>query len=231
MTECNAACVDRAITSRRSVRAFLPTPVPRSTIEDILRVAARSASGTNCQPWRVYVLTGSNKEALSAKVLAAFADPDVDRKYCSEFPIYPREWISPFGERRRKVGWDLYGLLGIGKGDRTRMRRQHARNFRFFDAPVGLIFTLHRVFGHAAWIDYGMFLGNLMTAARARGLHTCPQFAWTQFHAVVSEHLALPPEEAVLAGMALGHEDTTAIENTLRTERAPLSEWVSFDTE
>lgn len=230
MTEHHVACVDDALTSRRSVRAFLSTPVPRALLEEIFTVAARSASGTNCQPWRVHVLTGANKAALSAKVLAAFDEPDAEQKYRSEFPIYPSEWVSPFVDRRRKVGWDLYGLLGIGKGDRERTHRQHARNFTFFDAPVGLIFTIHRSFGYAAWIDYGMFLGNVMTAARAHGLHTCPQFAWTQFHTIIAEHLALPAEEKVLVGMALGHEDPAAIENSLRTERAPLCEWVHFDT-
>lgn len=230
MNDHDVACVDQALASRRSVRAFLPTPVPRATLEEIFTVAARSASGTNIQPWRVHVLTGANKEALSSKVIAAFDEADADAKYRGEFPIYPSEWVSPFIDRRRKVGWELYGLLGIGKGDRERTHRQHARNFRFFDAPVGLIFTIHRSLGYAAWVDYGMFLGNVMTAARARGLHTCPQFAWTQFHTIVAEHLALPPDEKVLVGMALGHEDESAIENTLRTERAPLSEWVSFDT-
>jgi len=228
MTDCPHACVDAALISRRSVRAFLPTPVPRATLEDILSVAARSASGTNIQPWRVYVLTGARKEALSARVIAAFDDPQADLQYRSEFPIYPGEWVSPFIDRRRKVGWDLYGLLGIGKGERERTHRQHARNFQFFDAPVGLIFTIHRSLGYAAWIDYGMFLGNVMTAARGQGLHTCPQFAWTQFHTLIAEHLALPPAEKVLVGMALGWEDTAAIENSLRTERAQLSDWVAF---
>lgn len=228
MSESSVASVDEALASRRSVRAFLPTPVPRATVEEILAVAARSASGTNIQPWRVHVLTGARKEALSTRVLAAFDAPDVETRYRSEFPIYPSEWVSPFIDRRRKVGWDLYGLLGIGKGDRERTHRQHARNFRFFDAPVGMIFTIHRSLGYAAWIDYGMFLGNVMTAARARGLHTCPQFAWAQFHTVITEELALPAEEKVLVGMALGVEDTSAVENSLRTERAPLAEWVTF---
>ncbi len=229
MTDSNQAAVDAAIASRRSVRAFLPTPVPRTTIEDILTVAARSASGTNIQPWRVRVLTGARKEALSTRILEAFDDPDCEQKHRGEFPIYPSEWVSPFIDRRRKVGWDLYGLLGIGKGDRERTHRQHARNFRFFDAPVGMIFTIHRSLGYSAWIDYGMFLGNVMTAARGRGLHTCPQFAFTQFHGIIRDELGLADDEKVLLGMALGHEDTSAVENSLRTERAPLAEWASFD--
>ena len=217
-----------ALTSRRSVRAFLPTPIPRETVETLLRVASRSASGTNIQPWRVHVLTGEAKERLSARIVEAFDDPEVAKTHTSEFPIYPSEWISPFIDRRRKVGWDLYGLLGITKGDFERTHLQHARNYRFFDAPVGLIFTIHRTLGYAQWLDYGMFLGNLMTAARAAGLHTCPQVAFTQFHRVITEVLSLPPEEKLLCGMALGFEDTNAVENSLRTERAPVQEWATF---
>jgi len=228
MTDATTAIVDDALTSRRSVRAFLPTPVPRTTIEELLQVAARSASGTNCQPWLVHVVTGDARERLSARILAAFDDPEAMKTHRSEFAIYPAEWAEPYLERRRKVGWDLYGLLGIGKGDRERTHAQHARNFRFFDAPVGLIFTVHRSFGYAAWIDYGMFLGNLMTAARGRGLHTCPQFAFAQFHRILREELALPDEQRVICGMSLGYEDTGAIENTLRTERAPVAEWTWF---
>jgi nitroreductase len=220
--------VDEALTSRRSVRAFLPTEVPRATIEHLLTVAARSASGTNIQPWQVQVVTGASKAKLSNAILAAFNDPDQAASHNSEFPIYPSEWVSPFIDRRRKVGWDLYSLLGIGKGERERTHAQHARNFQFFDAPVGLIFTIHRSLGYAAWIDYGMFMGNLMTAARGHGLHTCPQFAFAQFHRIIGAQLALPPEQKVLCGMSLGYEDTGAIENTLISERAPVSEWTRF---
>ena len=227
MSETSAA-VDAALTSRRSVRAFLPTPIPRATVEHLLTVAARSASGTNIQPWQAHVLTGEAKARLSQKIIAAFDDPAIAASHQSEFPIYPSEWISPYIDRRRKVGWDLYGLLGIGKGDFERTHRQHARNYAFFDAPVGFIFTIHRSLGYAAWIDYGMFLGNLMTAARGHGLHTCPQFAFTQFHAIIRAELGLGEEHKVICGMALGHEDTGAVENSLRTERAPLSDWATF---
>ncbi len=220
--------VDQALTSRRSVRAFLPEDVPRATIEHLLTVAARSASGTNIQPWQVHVLTGAAKSRFCTAVVTAFNDPQIAAAHSSEFPIYPSEWISPFIDRRRKVGWDLYTLLGIGKGDRDRTHAQHARNFQFFDAPVGLIFSIHRSLGYAAWIDYGMFLGNLMTAARGHGLHTCPQFAFAQFHRIITAELELPPDHKVLCGMSLGYEDTTAIENTLVSERAPLSEWATF---
>lgn len=223
-----ADCVDRAILTRRSVRAFLETPVPRRTVEEILAVASRAPSGTNAQPWRVYVLSGDAKARLCADVLAAYEDPERDHKYLEEYPYYPREWADPYLSRRRKVGWDLYGLLEISREDKARMHEQHARNFRFFDAPVGMIFTIDRSLGYASWIDYGMFMGNLMIAARARGLHTCPQLSFPQFHRVIERCLALPPEQKVLCGMSLGYEDERAVENSLRTERAPLEQWARF---
>jgi nitroreductase len=222
------AAVDAAITSRHSMRAFLPTEVPRATIEAILNVAARAPSGTNTQPWKVYVLTGAAKASLSEKIIEAYMDPAVAATHTEEYAYYPTEWRSPFIDRRRKVGWDLYGLLGIGKTDKARMQAQHARNYRFFDAPVGLMFTIDRVMQQGSWLDYGMFLQNIMIAARGHGLHTCPQAAFTQFHRIILPHLNAPANEMLVCGMALGHADPSAIENTLVTERAPLSDFVSF---
>jgi nitroreductase len=223
-----AAVVDAAITSRRSVRAFLPTPVDRVVVEAILRTASRAPSGTNTQPWRVYVLTGAAKTELTRKIMAAYDNPVQHATHTEEYAYYPTEWKSPYIDRRRKVGWDLYGLLGIAKGDKAHMHAQHGRNYNFFGAPVGLIFTIDRVLGQGSWLDYGMFLQNIMVAARGRGLHTCAQAAFTPFHRLITEHLALPANEQVVCGMALGHEDTRAIENTLLTERAPVSEFVRF---
>jgi len=222
------ALVDAAITSRRSLRAFLPEPVPRETIEQILAVASRAPSGTNTQPWRVYVLTGDAKEALSRKILAAYDDPAERALHTEEYDYYPTEWRSPFIDRRRKVGWDLYGLLGISKTDKARMHAQHGRNYSFFGAPVGLIFTIDRVLRQGSWLDYGMFLQSIMVAARGRGLDTCPQAAFMQFHRIISEHVGAPPNEQVVCGMALGRADPQAIENTLVTEREPVAGFATF---
>jgi nitroreductase len=223
-----AAAVDQAITTRRSIRAYLPTPVPRQTIEEILAVASRAPSGTNTQPWKVYVLTGAARERLSARICAAHDDPAQRSQHAEEYAYYPTEWRSPYVDRRRKVGWDLYSLLGIAKTDKARMHSQHARNYTFFDAPVGLIFTIDRVMQQGSWLDYGMFLQSIMVAARARGLDTCPQAAFTQFHRLISEELQLPPDEMVVCGMALGHADPKAIENTLVTEREPVAGFARF---
>jgi nitroreductase len=225
------AAVDAAITSRRSVRAFLPTPVPRELIEQILAVAARAPSGVNTQPWKVTVLTGAAKEALSQKILAehdARAAAGSTGADVGEYDYYPTEWASPYIERRRKVGWDLYGLLGIAKTDKARMHAQHGRNYRFFDAPVGLIFTIDRVLRQGSWLDYGMFLQNVMTAARARGLDTCPQAAFIGFYSLIEEHLALPRTEMVVCGMSLGWADESAPENRLVTEREPVAGFTRF---
>lgn len=228
MTTDRQRLVDETIDSRRSVRAFLPTPVPRETLEEILRIASRAPSGTNVQPWKVYVLTGNAKDQLSQKILAAYNDPEEAQTHTEEYPYYPAKWVSPYIDRRRKVGLDLYGLLDIKKGDAARMHAQHGRNYTFFDAPVGLIFTIDRIMQQGSWFDYGMFVQTIMLAARARGLDTCPQAAFTQFHRIIAEQLNLPENEMVVCGMALGHADESKPENKLRTERAPLEEWVRF---
>ena len=222
------AAVDAAIVTRHSMRAFLPTPVPRAVIEELLAIAARAPSGTNTQPWQVHVLTGAAKDRLVTRIQSVYDDPEELATHTEEYAYYPREWVSPYIDRRRKVGWDLYGLLGITKGDKLRMHEQHGRNYRFFDAPVGLMFTIDRVMQQGSWLDYGMFLQNLMIAARARGLHTCPQAAFTQFHRVIAEELGLRPEQQVVCGMSLGYADPSAVENTLVTERDPVSTFTRF---
>jgi nitroreductase len=222
------AAVDFAITSRRSLRAFLPTPVPRETIESILAVASRAPSGTNTQPWKVHVLTGAAKDRLVAAIVAAHDDPAVARTHTEEWDYYPREWTTPYVDRRRKVGWDLYGLLGIGKADRAAMHTQHGRNYRFFDAPVGLVFTIDRLMRQGSFLDYGMFLQSVMVAARARGLDTCPQAAFMQYHRIIAEQLGIPASEMVVCGMSLGYADPARVENTLRTEREPVGAFTTF---
>jgi nitroreductase len=220
--------VEEAIRTRRSVRAFLPKPVAMETVQEILALAARAPSGTNTQPWRVHVLTGTTKDTLAQKVCAAFDDPDQRAQHQEEYAYYPTQWQSPYIDRRRKVGWDLYSLLGIGKTDKERMHAQHGRNYRFFDAPVGMIFTIERVMQQGSWLDYGMFLQTLMIAARGKGLDTCPQAAFTQFHKVIAAQLGLPATEMVVCGMSLGYVDPAAPENTLVTEREPVQGFTTF---
>ncbi|RYY84496.1 MAG: nitroreductase [Comamonadaceae bacterium] len=221
------ASVAAAIESRFSARAFLPTPVPRPVIERLLALASRAPSGTNTQPWKVYVLQGASRDSLVEKVCAAHdavaADPSLAATYSEEYDYYPREWKSPYIDRRRENGWGLYGLLGIVKGEKAKMHAQHQRNYRFFDAPVGLMFTVDRIMGQGSLVDYGMFLQTLMLAARAEGLHTCPQAAWNPFAKLILPHVGAGPDEMVVCGMALGYADESEKVNTFHTPRDPVA--------
>ncbi len=226
------ASVDAAIGSRFSARAFLPTPVPRQTLEDILRVASRAPSGANTQPWKVYALPGEYRDQLVAKACAAHdairANPALAAEYPESYDYYPAQWTSPYIERRRENGWSLYGLLGIGKGDKDRMHAQHQRNFRFFDAPVGLMFTIDKALGRGSLVDYGMFLQNVMLAARARGLHTCPQAAWNGFARIVLPHIGASEGEMLVCGMSMGFADEAAPVNTFHTPRETIEQFTRW---
>jgi len=216
--------VDEALISRRSVRAFLPDPVPEETIRHILEVAARAPSGTNIQPWFVTVVTGNALTRVSDAVLKRREEGPAD----PEFRYYPVKWFEPYLSRRRKVGFDLYGLLGIAKGEKEKMWAQFGRNYRFFDAPVGLFFSMHRDMEIGSWLDMGMFLMAVMAAARGQGLHTCPQAAWIEYPQTVAAAIDLPPEQKLLCGLCLGYEDRSAIENSLVTEREPVDAYTRF---
>jgi len=233
MTHANTvAAVDQAITSRMSARSFTQQEVSRELITEILQVASRAPSGTNTQPWKVYVLQGATRDALVEKVCAAHeairANPEVAKQFTEPYDYYPAQWVSPYIDRRRENGWSLYGLLGIGKADKDRMHEQHQRNFKFFDAPIGLMFTIDPIMGRGSLLDYGMFIQNIMVAARARGLHTCPQAAWNGFHSIILPHIGAGEGEMLVCGMALGYADETDKVNTLVTPRVPVNEFTHW---
>ncbi len=228
ITPQSTAAVDYAIQSRRSVRAFLPKLVPQSLVEEILAVARQAPSGTNIQPWQVHVLAGEPKQALSRDILAVFNDPQQSSQHVADYEYYPVKWVAPYIDRRRKVGWDMYGLLNIGKTDKQAMHDQHAKNYSFFDAPVGLMFSIDRILQQGSWLDYGMFLQNVMVAARARGLDTCPQVAFSQFHRIIAQHLNLQDTQQIVCGMSLGYADPQAVVNRLVTEREPVAGFTKF---
>jgi nitroreductase len=224
--------VDAAITSRMSARAFTAQPVPRQTLTELLQVASRAPSGTNTQPWKVYVLQGNSRNTLCEKVCSAHdairANPELATQYREEYDYYPEKWVSPYIDRRRENGWGLYGLLGIGKADKDKMHLQHQRNYKFFDAPVGLMFTMDKVMGRGSLVDYGMFLQNIMVAARGHGLHTCAQAAWNGFGKIILPHIGAGPDEMLICGMALGYADETDVVNTFKTPRVPVEEFTHW---
>lgn len=218
------ASVDAALHARRSIRAFLPDPVDETLIRQILHSAARAPSGSNIQPWQTHVLTGASLRLLVDRVCAAFDAQDDSHQ--PEYRYYPDQFFEPYLARRRKVGWTLYELLGIGRRDAEGMRAQHRRNFTFFDAPVGLMFTIDRRMNQGSWLDYGMFLQSVMLAAQAQGLSSCPQAAWIGYHRIIAQELSLPETQQVVCGIALGYADPDAPENTLVSERADLDDFV-----
>lgn len=224
--------VDDAITARHSVRAFLDTPVATETIKDILNVAARAPSGTNTQPWKVYVVTGQKRAEMIERVCAAqqalFQQPELVEQYQETFAYYPETWISPFIDRRRENGWGLYGLLGIQKGEKEKMAAQQLRNYQLFDAPVALYFTVNKAMGIGSKMDISMMIQNVMIAAKARGLDTCPQAAWNHFHPIVLEVLYAPEDEELVCTVALGYADPDHIVNSFITPREPVENFTVF---
>ncbi|MCB8768758.1 nitroreductase [Acinetobacter soli] len=224
--------VDQAITSRHSVRAFLPTPIEPQIIKDILAVASRAPSGTNTQPWKVYVVTGKTRDTMIRRAcdaqIALANDPSHAEQYQETFAYYPEKWISPFIDRRRENGWGLYGLLNIQKGEKEKMAQQQLRNFQLFDAPVGLFFTVNKMMGVGSKMDIAMMIQNVMIAAKARGLDTCPQAAWNHFHPIVLDVLHASEDEELVCTVALGYADPDHIVNTFITPRESVESFTQF---
>lgn len=217
--------VEEAISGRRSTRAFLEKPVPRELILDIMRIAGRAPSGSNVQPWKVWVLEGAVKAEVARDLAERY---DRGAMTPREYNYYPEKWREPYLARRRACGWGLYGTLGIGRADKDKMHAQHRRNFLFFDAPVGLIFSIDRDLELGSWLDYGMFLQSIMVAARQFELETCPQAAFLTFYDVLQRRLGIPPEQQIVCGMSLGYPDPEAKVNTFTPERMRAQDFVTF---
>ena len=239
--------VDHLIAARHSVRAFLPQSVSQGMVADILQIAARAPSGSNIQPWKVYVLMGEALRQVSHDVIrchdqslepkAPSSSPSSSASHSASiplsapFPYYPSVWVEPYLQRRRDNGWGLYDKLGILRGEKEKMHRQHQANFSFFGAPVGLLFTLSRALERGSMLDLGMFMQNIMLAAKARGLDTCPQAAWLPFASVVMPLIgANEDQEMLMCGMCLGYADPAASVNDFVTPRESVNnftQWLS----
>ncbi len=223
--DASAMTVEEAITGRRSIRAFLDKPVSRELLERLMRIAGRTPSGSNIQPWHVWVITGAKKDALCEEVRAQHFGGVPPHK---EFDYYPVDWREPFLARRRACGWGLYNLLDIKRGEKERMLEQHGRNYAFFDAPVGLLFSMDRDMVVGTWLDNGMFLQSIMIGARGLGLETCPQAAWASYPDIVQKHTGMPDDQMVICGMSLGYADWDAPINSYVTEREPVDVFATF---
>lgn len=215
--------VAEAIASRRSIRAFTAEPVPRAVVEDILIRAARAPSGGNLQPWRIYALLGAARDELVRRVAETRRRHPMGEP--PEYHVYPPRLAEPWRTRRFRVGEAMYALLAIPRDDKAARLAHFARNWEFFGAPVGLVVTIDRRMQQGQWADLGMFLQNVMLLAREHGLHSCAQEAWAVWHGLLRDYLAIPADEMVFCGMALGHADETAPVNALESERAALEDF------
>lgn len=224
-----AATVSEALGTRRSVRAFRPTPVGRDQVERLLSLASRTASNSNTQPWRVHVVTGEAKRRLTEDLWRALDDGRRDQQAGYPYQPAPDAWVEPFRSRRAAFGDQLYRrTLGVEHDDSEGRDRHHRRNYAFFDAPVGMILTVsaHPLAG--ALVDAGQFLAALMLAAREAGLDTCAQASFIDFHRVLRRHLDIPEDQIVVCGLALGHADREHPLDDLVTPREPVSAFATF---
>jgi nitroreductase len=221
--------VSEAVRSRRSVRAFLPTPVPIDLISEILTKASWAPSGGNVQPWKLYVLAGDPLEEFKAIMQRRVAECP-EGELPPEYHVYPQPLKAPYRDYRFKNAEDYYGLVGLPREDKAGRRRFFANNYRFFDAPLALFCFLDRSMGPPQWSDLGMFLQTVMLLLREAGLHSCAQECWSHYHRTVAEFLRPPEEWMLFCGMAIGHEDRDAVVNRMRADRAPLDQFCQFVT-
>ena len=218
--------VTQAIMGRRSCRAFTNQPVRLETVRSILEVARRAPSGGNLQPWHVHVLGGERMREFRSLIAGKL--PSQPNGEGTEYNIYPPNLKDPYRSRRFKCGEDLYATIGIARDNRAARLAQFAKNFDFFGAPMALFFSIDREMGPDQWADVGMFMQSIMLLIHEHGLHSCPQEAWAVWHKTVREFLGLRSELMLFCGMAIGYGDETAAINQLRTDRAPLEEFVTF---
>ena len=215
-----------AASTRRSIRAYKPDTVPPDIVREIVALGRHAPSGSNIQPWSVHVLTGATLARVGTAIQQAFLSNEPGHKRDYDYYTDPIE--EPYLARRRQCGWGLYGTLGIGRGDHAKSQAYRARNYDFFGAPVGLIFTIGRELERGSWLDYGMFLQTLMLAARARGLHTCAEAAIASYPDIVRRELDIAADRIVICGMAMGYADPDAVVNTFQPQRIALEEYAVF---
>lgn len=220
-----ALSIEDAIRGRQSIRAYEKRPVDRALIKRIIETAHRAPSGSNIQPWRVYVVDGAVRDGLCKEILERYDTVGEEKR---EYNYYPVNWREPYLARRRACGWGLYNTMGITREDKAGMHAQRRQNFDFFGAPVGMIFTLDRDMELGSWLDTGMFIQSIMIAAREFGLETCPQAAFANFHAIIRRRLAIPADQIIICGLALGYPEIDAKVNSFRTDREPFEVYGKF---
>ena len=218
--------VFEAARTRRSIRAYKPDPVPLGTLREIVALGRHAPSGSNIQPWRVHVLTGATLKRVGSAIQYAFLADEPG--HMRDYDYYTDPIEEPYLARRRQCGWGLYGTLGIARGEREKSKAYRARNYNFFGAPAGLVFTIDRTLERGSWLDYGMFLQTIMLAARARGLHTCPEASIASYPDIVRRELGISNDYIVICGMAMGYADPGDVVNTFQPPRVDVDDYAVF---
>jgi nitroreductase len=219
--------VTQAVTTRRSIRAFLDKPVDRAILERILKIAQHAPSGGNIQPWNAHILTGAPLQKLLDTVAAVI--PQGIAAHKPEYHIYPPELDGKYKERRFSVGEALYAALDIPRENKMARLMWFAKNFQAFDAPVLMLIHTPRTMGPPQWSDIGMWLQTIMLLLREEGLDSCAQEAWAIYSAQIRENVAIPDDHIFFCGMAIGYRDATAAVNNFPVSRAPLDEVVQWE--
>ncbi|GGH08556.1 NADH dehydrogenase [Glycocaulis albus] len=216
-----------ALKRRISTRAFLDTPVSEEQVRELLDAARWSASGGNLQPWQVHVVAGEARQRVIDAVQKKLStDPFTNE---AAFPVYPESLWEPYRSRRFQVGEDMYELLGVPREDKGARLAHLMANYEFFGAPVGVFFSIDERMNPNQWAHLGMFMMSFCLAAESRGLATCMQEAWTVHCGTVAKALGIEKPQIVYCGLALGHADKSAKVNQLRSRRAEVDEFASFE--
>lgn len=216
--------VEQLLSARFSCRAFKPDAVPRVTIERVLTAAQRTASWSNSQSWQVHILSGGAARTFADVMYKAASD---GAPHAGDFP-FPREYRGVYLDRRRETGFQLYGALGIARGDKAAYRKQSLENYRLFGAPHVAIITSDEALGVYGAVDCGGYVSNFMLAAQAMGLATIAQAALATHSSVIREHLGIGADRSVVCGISFGYPDKNHRANSYRTRRAALPEAVTF---
>ncbi len=215
--------LDQTIRERRSVRGFLPNPVPREVLEEVLGLAQHAPSNCNVQPWRVYIASGNTLERLRAALLQEVTTAS------SPVMVAPiDEFLGVYREKQVACAVELYGKMGIERDDRVGRLNASLRNFQFFDAPHVAYICMAKSFGIGVALDVGMYVQTLMLAMQSRGISSCAQAALRAYPELVGEHLRIPDDEQILCGLSFGYEDPTVPANQTRQPRDPISSNVVF---
>jgi nitroreductase len=220
------------IKQRRSIRRFLTTPIDQNLLKNILDEARHAPSGSNMQPWNLHILQGNMLRKIIDEVQKEYDLISVGVKKGESVPYdyYPKEWFSPYIERRKATGIGLYSTLGISKHQKSEMIAQQRRNYQFFDAPCGIICTIDKRLGTGSYLDYGLFLQNIVLLAQEHGLGTCLQASFLPYQHIFATELNFHEHEQLLCAVAIGFVDHSEIilDNKFQPNKKELESFITW---